>query len=112
MNKMSKEERIDWFKLECKMKLIERASWRYFDSLYEYAYLPIQKCFPDYIDEEDNFYELSCFEPQHLVGNLDELEPIYEDIVDEFWEKRIFHELYEKNENLLEEDCYNLAETL
>ncbi len=112
MNTLTKEERIEWFRRECKMKLIERASWRDFETLFEYAYLSIYKCFPDYIDEEDNFYELSCFEPQHLVGHLDELEPIYEEIVDEFWEKRIFHELYKKNEKLLEEDCYNLAETL
>lgn len=112
MNTLTKEERIEWFKRECKMKLIERASWRDFDSILVYSYITITMCFPDYIDEDGNFYELSCFEPQHLVGNLNELEPIFDDIVSELWESRVFHELYEKNENLLEEDCYNLAETL
>lgn len=112
MFRLTEKERIEWFVLECKMKLIERASWRDFESIWAYSYLPINKCFPDYIDEDGNFYEISCFEEQHLVGHLNELEPIYDSIVDKFWNERIFHELYEKHEKLLEEDCYDLAETL
>ena len=111
MFRLTEKERIEWFVLECKMKLIERASWRDFN-IWAYSYLPINKCFPDYIDEDGNFYEISCFEEQHLVGHLNELEPIYDSIVDKFWNERIFHELYEKHERLLEEDCYDLAETL
>ena len=111
MYRLTEKERIEWFVLECKMKLIERASWRDFPLL-NFNYLSINQCFPDYIDENGNFYEISCFEPQHLVGHLDVLEPIYDDIVDKFWEDRVFHEFYNKNENLLEEECYELAENL
>ena len=109
---MTEQENLEWFIRECKMKLIERASWRDFESLWAYSYLPINKCFPDYIDENGNFYSISCFEEENYVGHLSQLEPIYDSIVDKFWNDRIFHELYEKHEKLFEEDCYELADTL
>ena len=111
MYRLTEKERIEWFVLECKMKLIERASWRDFP-LQHFMVLDIHTCFPDYIDENGNFYEISCFEEQHLVGHLDVLEPIYDDINEQLWNDGILQDLYNKNENLLEEDCYDLAETL
>ena len=112
MYRLTEKERIEWFVLECKMKLIERASWRDYPYLMHYHTLGIKDCFPDYIDEDGNFYEISCFESQHYVGNLSTLEEIYENVRNELWDKKIIHNLWEENKNLFEEDCYELAENL
>lgn len=111
MYRLTEKERIEWFVLECKMKLIERVSWRDYPLFY-FMDLNIHTCFPDYIDENGNFYEISCFEPQHLVGHLDVLEPIYDEINKTLWNDGILQQLHRENKQLLEEECYDLAETL
>lgn len=111
MYRLTPQERIEWFENECKMKLIERASWRDFPLFY-FMDLNIRDCFPDYIDDKGNFYELSCFEPQHLVGHLDMLEPLYDSINNTLWSQGVLQKLYNENKQLLEEECYDLAESL